>query len=106
MATPAENTDSMDPSRRAVTTLTRIPNTPSLKATHLDDDVEKVGEGDGDDIRPHQRGHLYTVPRAVTIQDDGGQSPTKERDLRRFNSISMNGSRHIDGPSRIVGEFR
>jgi len=54
------------------------------------------------------RTRTFTIPRSITIQDDNvGASPSREKELRRFNSISMTtGPQHVNTPSRIIGEFR
>jgi hypothetical protein len=86
--------------RRATTI--QLPPAPRLRpAQLLDDDVEK-GMGEKDDMSALPR--TLTIPRTVTIQDADWPGPHHERELRRFTSQSS--IKAVDGPSRMIGEFR
>ncbi|RSH91845.1 hypothetical protein EHS25_009215 [Saitozyma podzolica] len=57
---------------------------------------------------PVARRTTFTIPRSITIQDDGPQQISLQRELtlRRQNSISITSPPVVDSRSRIVGEFR
>ncbi|ORY33508.1 hypothetical protein BCR39DRAFT_520515 [Naematelia encephala] len=50
--------------------------------------------------------HTFTIPRSITIEAPDNEHASRERELRRLNSHSIVGGSRVDGPSRIVGEFR
>lgn len=68
--------------------------------------LESAQDLNKDDIEKHEytRPAPFTIPRSITIQDDG-VGPSRERELRRVNSIGLSGPR-VDVGSRVIGEFR
>nr|XP_031860422.1 uncharacterized protein CI109_004032 [Kwoniella shandongensis]KAA5527494.1 hypothetical protein CI109_004032 [Kwoniella shandongensis] len=76
------------------------------------DDIERDGSFDLDKPSIAHGSHVersFNIARSVTIQEDPqthARPSDRERDLRRFNSISMAGPARVDSASRVIGEFR
>lgn len=80
-----------------------LPHTPHL---HPADEEDKAGESGIEVMALPKQTTTFNVPRSITIQDDAGPNANRDRELRRQNSIGLKGPGKVDGPARIVGEFR
>ncbi|OCF38203.1 hypothetical protein I316_00428 [Kwoniella heveanensis BCC8398] len=73
-------------------------------------DVERDGALDKESIDHHSYHTPHTLlsnlPRTITIADDNPGPSRRDRDLKRYNSLSFAGPARVDSASRIVGEFR
>ncbi|WVF73077.1 hypothetical protein IAT40_007896 [Kwoniella sp. CBS 6097] len=76
------------------------------------EDVERDGAIDKQSVDHHSYHTPHTLlnnlPRTITIADDnaGPNRATREKELKRYNSLSFAGPARVNSASRIVGEFR
>ncbi|KAK8853203.1 hypothetical protein IAR55_003905 [Kwoniella newhampshirensis] len=81
-------------------------------------DIERDGSSDLNassielqKVHTHREHTTFNLPRTITIQEDPyylahARPADTERELRRFNSVSLARPARVDTGSRVIGEFR